>query len=103
MIPEPLLEEAARHFALLGDPTRLRLLGVLHAMGELAVGDLAERAGIGRENVSQHLSRLAAAGLVARRRRATSVLYHIADETLDDICALVCDGVRKRAAMLVAE
>ena len=102
MIPEPLLEEAAHRFALLGDPTRLRLLSVLHAAGEVAVGDLAERAGIGRENASQHLSRLAAAGLVARRRQATSVLYRIADETLDDICGLVCDGVRKRAAILAA-
>jgi len=103
VIPEPLLEEAAHRFALLGDPTRLRLLSVLHAAGEVAVGDLAERAGIGRENASQHLSRLAAAGLVARRRQATSVLYRIADETLlDDICGLVCDGVRKRAAILAA-
>lgn len=102
MIPEALLEEAARRFALLGDPTRLRLLSQLYLAGELSVGEVAERAGIGRENASQHLSRLAAAGLVARRRQATSVFYRVADETLEDICALVCEGVRAHAEALAA-
>ncbi len=102
MIPEALLEEAARRFALLGDPSRLRLLSCLHAAGELSVGDLAQRAGVGRENASQHLSRLAAAGMVVRRRQATSVLYRISDETLAKICELVCEGVLARANALIA-
>ena len=50
MVSAELLEEAAHRFALLGDPTRLRILSVLHDAGELPVGELAERAGVTREN-----------------------------------------------------
>jgi ArsR family transcriptional regulator len=100
LIPEVLIEAAARRFALLGDPTRLRLLSVLHRAGELPVGELAEQAAVGRENTSQHLARLAAAGLVARRRQGTTVFYRIGDETLDQVCALVCEGVRSTAEAL---
>ena len=102
MIPEALLEEAARRFALLGDPTRLRILSVLHDAGELPVGELAQRANVARENVSQHLARLAAVGLVARRKDGTSVHYRVADAALGQICELVCAGVRERASRLVA-
>ncbi len=102
MIPEALLDEAARRFALLGDPTRLRLLSVLHAAGELPVGELAGRAGVARENASQHLARLAAAGIVARRKDGTSVCYRVADATLAQVCELVCAGVREQASRLVA-
>ncbi|PZR67815.1 MAG: transcriptional regulator [Candidatus Dormiibacter spiritus] len=100
MVPELLLEEAARRFALLGDPSRLRLLNVLHDRGELAVGEIAVRTDISRENASQHLTRLAAAGLIARRRRGTSVFYRVDDATLAEICALICRGVRTRASAL---
>lgn len=100
MIPNALLEEVARRFALLGDPTRLRLLRSLHEEGELSVGNLAAGTGIGRANVSQHLNRLALAGLVARRREGTTVHYRIADPTLDALCDLVCAGVVERARAL---
>lgn len=102
MVPEGLLEETARRFALLGDPSRLRLLNVLHQGGELAVGEIAVRSQISRENASQHLTRLAAAGLIARRRQGTSVLYRVDDETLGEICELVCRGVRRRATVLAS-
>lgn len=100
MVPEGLVEEAARQFALLGDPSRLRLLNVLHQQGELAVGEIAVRSQVSRENASQHLTRLAAAGLIARRRQGTSVLYRVDDENLGEICELVCAGVRRRASAL---
>ena len=97
MVSAELLEEAAHRFALLGDPTRLRILSVLHGAGELPVGELAERAGVTRENASQHLGRLAAAGMVARRREGTSVHYRVSDATLAQVCDLVCDSVRQQA------
>ncbi len=102
MIPEGLLEEASRRFALLGDPTRLRLLSTLHAEGELTTGGLAEVTGIAMTNVSQHLARLTAAGLVSRRREGIHVHYRIADETLDQLCELVCSSLRARAQTLAA-
>ncbi|GAC1618151.1 MAG: metalloregulator ArsR/SmtB family transcription factor [Candidatus Dormibacteraceae bacterium] len=100
MVPEALLEEAARRFALLGDPTRLRILGVLQDAGELPVGELALRAHVARENASQHLARLASCGLVARRKHGTTVHYRVSDPALGEICELICAGVREHGARL---
>lgn len=95
------MEEVARRFALLGDPTRLRLLRALHEEGELSVGRLAAVTGVARVNASQHLNRLALAGLVARRRDGTTVHYRVSDPTVDALCELVCAGVVDRARTLV--
>ncbi|HEY8796382.1 MAG TPA: metalloregulator ArsR/SmtB family transcription factor [Candidatus Dormibacteraeota bacterium] len=102
MIPETLLEEAARRFALLGDPSRLRILSTLNEFGELAVGELATLSGLTRTNLSQHLSRLAAAGLVGRRREGTTIYYRIVDESLGELCDLVCASLRERGRALAA-
>lgn len=102
MIPETLLDEAARRFALLGDPSRLRILSTLHAAGEVPVGELADRSGLTRTNLSQHLSRLAAAGLVGRRREGTTIYYRIVDESLGELCDLVCASLRERGRALAA-
>ena len=100
VVPDALLDEVARRFALLGDPTRLRLLRALHDHGELSVGKLAAVSGVARVNVSQHLNRLALAGLVARRREGTTIHYRVADPSLDALCDLVCAGVVERARAL---
>lgn len=102
LIPEALLDEAARRFALLGDPTRLRLLSTLHAEGELTTGALAGKAELAMANVSQHLARLMAAGLVTRRRVGIHAHYRIADESLGELCDLVCTSLRARARTLAA-
>jgi DNA-binding transcriptional ArsR family regulator len=100
MVPEQLLEEAARRFGLLGDVNRLRILSTLHEAGEQSTGVLAERTGLAMANVSQHLSRLMAAGLVSRRREAQHAYYTISDPTVASLCDLVCTSVRERAASL---
>ncbi len=102
LIPDTLLEEASRRFALLGDPSRLRVLTVLHSAGELPVGALAERSGLTRTNLSQHLSRLAVAGLVGRRRSGTRIYYRIVDESVTELCDLVCTSLRERGRALAA-
>ena len=94
------MEEAARRFSLLGDVNRLRILSALHDEGELSTGALADRTGLAMPNVSQHLSRLMAAGLVSRRRTGPNAFYTICDPTLASICDLVCSSVRERAASL---
>ena len=102
MVPEALLEEAAQRFALLADPSRLRVLSILHSTGELPVGVLAERSGLTRTNLSQHLSRLAMAGLVGRRRSGTTVFYRVVDDSLSQLCDLVCASLRERGRTLAA-
>ena len=99
-VPTELIEQAAERFRLLSDPTRLRLLNELDLVEELAVGELAQRAGVGISNTSKHLHQLEREGLVAKRRTGTTVLYRIADPTLAELCDLVCSGLRRRLAAL---
>ena len=100
LLPDALIDEAAHRFALLGDPTRLRILRALHESGETSVGQLAETAGIGRSNLSRHLALLAAAGLVNRRRDGANVHYQVADSSIGQLCDLVCASLRARAQQL---
>jgi ArsR family transcriptional regulator len=102
VVPEELLEDAARRFALLSDPTRLRLISALHEAGELSSGELAELADVSPANTSQHLSRLLAGRIVARRRDGTSVRYRIVDETIEQICTIVCAGLDEAPAARAA-
>lgn len=92
-----LIEEAAHRFALLGDPTRLRIVQALMEHGELSVGAVAERTGTSRFNASAHLNRLALAGLVARRRVGSTVYYRSDDENLPRVCDWICASLRARA------
>jgi len=77
----PLDLEAARQLSLavrtLADPARLQILNMLHrADGELALTELTS--GLDRmkqPSASYHVSRLVAAGVVARRREGIFV-YH---------------------------
>ena len=95
-----LIEEAARRFALLGDPTRLRILHALMGEPELAVGEIARRVGTSRFNVSAHLTRLASAGIVARRREGTAIYYRTNDENLPRICDWMRESLRARGRTL---
>jgi DNA-binding transcriptional ArsR family regulator len=96
MTPE-MIDEAAHMFALLGDPTRLRILHTVMERGELSVGAIAEMAGASRFNTSAHLNRLALGGLVARRREGSTVYYWVQDESLPKICDSMCDSLRNRS------
>jgi DNA-binding transcriptional ArsR family regulator len=95
-----LIEEAAHRFALLGDPTRLRILRALMEHDELAVGEVAAAVGTSRFNASAHLNRLALAGLVARRREASTVYYRTEDANLPRVCDWMCASLRARARSL---
>lgn len=99
-VPPELVDEAARRFRLLGDPTRLRLLNALHESGELSVSGLASRTGASVANTSKHLTQLERERLVARRRQGTTAYYRIADPSLLALCDLVCSGLRARYAAL---
>jgi ArsR family transcriptional regulator len=98
--PGPVLDETAARFALLGDPTRLHLLGLLLEHGECTVGELAQAADISVANASQHLRRLAMGGILGRRRSGSKVHYRVVEETIEAICEIVCDSVRDRARLL---
>ena len=96
VVPDSFLEEIARRFALLGDPTRLKIVSILHEHGECGVGEIAAAAGTSAANASQHLQRLAAGGIVGRRRAGQAVRYRLVDDTIERLCAIVCGSVKGR-------
>jgi ubiquinone/menaquinone biosynthesis C-methylase UbiE/DNA-binding transcriptional ArsR family regulator len=61
---------------LMADPTRLRLLLLLHEQ-ELNVAELQEILSLPQSNISAQLARLKAAGLVADRRSGKNRLYQL--------------------------
>ncbi len=93
LTPE-LAELIARRFAALGEPTRLRLLNLMHARGEISVGELVEATDGTQANVSKHLSVLLRERMVSRRREGSRALYSIADPALIALCDQVCTSVR---------
>jgi DNA-binding transcriptional ArsR family regulator len=95
-----MIEEAAHRFALLGDPTRLRILHAVMEQGEQSVGAIAQVAGASRFNTSAHLNRLALGGILARRREGSTVYYRVVDQNLPRICEWMCDSLRHQATGL---
>ncbi len=94
-LPDDLLELIARRFRVLGEPMRIRLLDQLRE-GEQTVNELTERLGAGQQNVSKHLSLLADAGLLARRRDGNHVYYRIVDAGALDLCEEVCGSLEQQ-------
>lgn len=93
------LEKVAERFKALSEPMRLRLLYALMD-GEKTVSELVRETGGVQANVSKHLSVLLEAGILGRRKQGTSAYYRITDESIFDLCDLVCNSIHDR---LVAE
>ena len=78
----------AKYFRVLSDPTRVRLLELLHQNGELSVGELARRLGESQPKISNHLACLRWCGFAQRERRHPSVFYRVADARVVELLAL---------------
>lgn len=94
-LPVEALDQVAAHFRALSEPTRLRILSLLHG-GERSVGDLAQACEYTSANISRHLSILSKHGFVKRTTRGTSVYYFIADESVYTLCDLVCGSISRQ-------
>lgn len=66
-------------FKLLSDPTRLRIVLLLHSKGELCVCELVEALDDSQPKISRHLAQLRASGLLIDSRRGQWVYYDLAD------------------------
>jgi ArsR family transcriptional regulator, arsenate/arsenite/antimonite-responsive transcriptional repressor len=78
------LAEMAELLKLLGDRTRLAILGLLQEK-ELCVGDMVELLGTSQPNASQHLRRLKSAGLVQETKRGQWVYYSLNLDEFPDL------------------
>jgi len=70
--------------ALIGDPTRARVLLALTDGRALPASRLAAEAGVAPSTVSEHLARLLAAGLVTLRPEGRSKFYRLASPAVAD-------------------
>lgn len=68
------IERVVKGFA---NHRRVQILDVLSKKPELSVDDIAEKLHIGYENASDHIRKLAIAGLVMKRSQGTSVRHKL--------------------------
>ena len=98
-LPEALVELIAQRFRVIGEPMRIRLLDALRD-GPMTVNELSAALGASQQNVSKHVGVLTLAGIVAREKDGNRVRCSIADESIFELCELVCGGLRRQVAEL---
>ena len=92
---DPVLAVVARYFAVLAEPTRLK---ILHAIceDEQSVSAIVAATGATQSNVSRHLALMLGAGIVERRRAGNVVYYRMADPEFVAICRRMCERIASR-------
>jgi DNA-binding transcriptional ArsR family regulator len=82
------LDHLATRFKLLGEPMRLRILqAVCH--DAKTVNEIVEITGSTQANVSKHLSLLATAGILSRKKEGQCVYYGMQDKMVMQLCSMV--------------
>ncbi|TAK00235.1 MAG: ArsR family transcriptional regulator [Candidatus Manganitrophaceae bacterium] len=95
ILSDQALELVAARFRILGEPMRLKLLRAL-LDGEKTVSELIGETKGTQANVSKHLNLLTQAGLLGRRREGLNVYYSIADESIFELCQMVCGRLQEQ-------
>lgn len=95
ILSDQALELVAARFRMLGEPMRLKLLRAL-LNGEKTVSELMEETKGTQANVSKHLNLLTQAGLLGRRKEGLNVYYSIADESIFELCQIVCGQLHEQ-------
>jgi ArsR family transcriptional regulator, arsenate/arsenite/antimonite-responsive transcriptional repressor len=96
------IEERARVFAALADPTRLRLVEMLAVEEELCGTQIARRAGISMALLSHHWKVLADAGVVVRDRRGQRQYCRVDPDVLEAALCAVWPHRRLRSILATA-
>ena len=90
------IDQAARLFATLAEPSRLRLLQALMP-GPMTVTELVDATGMKQGNVSKQLGILYDTQLLTRTREGNFIRYAIGDDTILQLCNLVCRKIENDA------
>ncbi|HEY9620861.1 MAG TPA: metalloregulator ArsR/SmtB family transcription factor [Crinalium sp.] len=80
------LEELAKRFRALADPSRLQILAAICDQ-ERSVQEICDRTGLQQGNVSKHLQLMKNAGVVACRRDGVWRYYRVIDNELLSFCS----------------
>jgi DNA-binding transcriptional ArsR family regulator len=92
---EPLFEEVSHYFALLSQPTRLKILYAV-CNGERSVNDIVVQVESTQANVSRQINMLYRAKILSRRKDGAQVYYRVADHGTIELCRSVCGRVAAR-------
>ena len=92
---DEVFESVARYFSLLSEPMRLRILHTI-CNAERSVSSIVQATGGTQTNVSRHLALMHQAGVVARRREGSAVLYRLLDPEFAQICRTMCVRIAGR-------
>lgn len=100
MAPSALTPEVltlvAERFRALAEPARLHVLNALRD-GEKTVTELLDETGLGQANASKHLQLLHRLGFVERRKEGLYVHYRLADDSVFQLCDIMCGAwIRRR-------
>jgi len=98
-MPEISLDDRARVFSALSDPTRLRLVEILASEEELCGTQIAHRAGISIALLSHHWKVLSEARVVIRERRGQRQYCKVDREVLESAFAYVWPRSRLQSAI----
>lgn len=85
-------EMAAELFGVLATPMRLRILSAL-CDKEKSVSQLLQEIDTTQPNLSQHLNLLYRAGVLAKRKEGTQVIYRVQSEKAVTLCRTVCTQI----------
>ena len=85
-------ELAAELFGVLATPMRLRILSAL-CDKEKSVSQLLQEMDTTQPNLSQHLNLLYPAGVLAKRKDGTQVIYRVQSEKAVTLCRTVCTQI----------
>ncbi len=85
----------AARFKVLSEPLRLQILQYLEN-GESSVTNVTKGVNSTQPNVSKHLKILQDEGFVAKRQEGNTVFYKIADDSIFELCDVVCGSLKER-------
>ncbi len=80
----------SKYFKAFGDPTRLRILGLL-ATKEMTVNEIVSKIDLSQPTISRHLGILRVAEVVIDRREGQQVFYKLNKISVSDCCSGFCD------------
>ena len=101
---ETQLQAVAELFAVLSEPSRLKILQALQK-GPLSVGELVDSTDLKQANASKQLGILLSSGVIQRQQDGNRAIYSIKLQIVFELCSLVCAGIadqaKERAAVLM--
>jgi len=90
-MPTEAIEQAAEILKQLAHPVRLKIIDLLHTMGELPVCEITHHLDISQAATSQHLNQMRRIGMLRGERRGKAVWYSVIDDRPIALLNCICN------------